>query len=220
MSGQPLVIWGMDLLEQGDNWETEGSTGAVQQEDWEQLFAPSTVFLEDEFASQLGLHHGETLSVTVKENVHELVVGRVVKSFGFHGGIQQQVLMDIASAQWLFGWLGQVHHVAIIPEAGVATASLIHELQSLLPETLQVSQSSWRNRQVESMLRAFQMNLTMLSGISLLVGIFLVYNTTAFSVVHHRQEIGILRSLGMERHIYYQAVSTLKLVCWVLSEVL
>jgi putative ABC transport system permease protein len=108
-------------------------------------------------------------------------------------------VMDIASAQWLFGWLGQLHHVAIIPEPDVATATLIQELQSLLPETIQVSQSSRRNRQVESMLRAFQMNLTMLSGISLLVGIFLVYNTTAFSVVHHRQEIGILRSLGMER---------------------
>ncbi|HNP31630.1 MAG TPA: FtsX-like permease family protein, partial [Nitrospirales bacterium] len=40
---------------------------------------------------------------------------------------------------------------------------------------------------------------TMLSGIALLVGVFLVYNTMAFSVAHHRREIGILRSLGMER---------------------
>ncbi len=199
LSGQPLLIWGMDLLEQGNNWEAQGSRGDWQEEDWEQLFAPSTVFLEEEFAHKLGLHQGHTFSVKVNEEVHELVVGRVVKSFGFHGGIQQQVVMDIASAQWLFGWLGQLQHVAIIPEPYVATGTLIQELQSLLPETLQVSQSSSRNRQVESMLRAFQMNLTMLSGISLLVGIFLVYNTTAFSVVHHRREIGILRSLGMER---------------------
>jgi putative ABC transport system permease protein len=49
------------------------------------------------------------------------------------------------------------------------------------------------------MLKAFQFNLTMLSGIALLVGVFLVYNTMAFSVALHRREIGILRSLGMER---------------------
>ena len=208
LSGRPLLIWGMDLLEQGKDWEVQGSTGGLSREDWEQLFAPTMVFLEEELAEKLGMGQGDILSVKVKGSVHQLIVGRVVGSFGLHGGVQQQVVMDIAAAQWMFGWLGRLHHVAIVPESGVAVSTLIQELQSTLPETIQVSQSSRRNRQVESMLRAFQMNLTMLSGISLLVGIFLVYNTTAFSVVHHRQEIGILRSLGMER----QSINTLFLL--------
>ncbi len=208
LSGGPLLIWGMDLLEQGKDWDVPGSTGVLQRENWEQLSSPTTVFLEEELAKKLGLHQGHTLSVKVNGEVHDLVVGRVMESFGLQGGMQQQVLMDIAAAQWLFEWLGRLHHVAIVPEPDVAVSTLIQELQSLLPENIQVSQSSRRNRQVESMLRAFQMNLTMLSGISLLVGIFLVYNTTAFSVVHHRQEIGILRSLGMER----QSITTLFLL--------
>jgi putative ABC transport system permease protein len=199
LSGRSLIIWGMDLLEQGKDWEAQGSTGVLQQDDWEQLFSPTTVFLEEEMANKVGLRQGQIFSVKVKGEVHDLVVGRVLKSSGLQGGVQQQVLMDIASAQLLFGWLGQLHHVAIIPESDVAISTLIQALQSALPENIQVRQSSRRNRQVESMLRAFQMNLTMLSGISLLVGLFLVYNATAFSVVHHRQEIGILRSLGMER---------------------
>jgi len=208
LSGRPLLIWGMDLLEEGKDWETQGWLGVLPQEDWEQLFASTTVFLEEELADKLGLGQGDIFLVKVKGNVHELVVGRVVGSFGLHGGVQQQVVMDIAAAQWMFGWLGRLHHVAIVPESGVALSTLIQELQSALPENIQVRESSRRNRQVESMLRAFQMNLTMLSGISLLVGIFLVYNTTAFSVVHHRQEIGILRSLGMER----QSITTLFLL--------
>lgn len=199
LSGHPLLIWGMDLLEQEKYWEGRGPTGIFSREDWEQLFSPTTVFLEEGLANKLGLSQGQIFPVKVKGTVHQLIVGRVVGSFGLHGGVQQQVLMDIAAAQWMFGWLGRLHHVAIVPESGVAISQLIQELRSLLPETIQVSQSSRRNRQVESMLHAFQMNLTMLSGISLLVGVFLVYNTTAFSVVHHRQEIGILRSLGMER---------------------
>ena len=199
LSGRPLLVWGVDILEHGKDWDVRGSTGAFQQDDWEQLFSPTTVFVEEELAKSLGLHQGGTLSVKVKGDVHDLVVGRVLESSGLQGGVQQQVLMDIAAAQWLFGWVGRLHHVAIVLEPDVAVSPFIQELQSVLPEDIHVRQASRRNRQVESMLRAFQMNLTMLSGISLLVGIFLVYNTTAFSVVHHRQEIGILRSLGMER---------------------
>ncbi len=208
LSGRSLLIWGVDLLEQGKDWEVQSSSGVLEQGEWEELFAPSTVFLEEELATTLGLRQGETVSVKIKGDVYDLAVGKVLKSSDLRGGGQQQVLMDIASAQWTFGWLGRLHHIAIISESGVSASRLIQELQSVLPETIQVSQSSRRNRQVESMLRAFQMNLTMLSGISLLVGIFLVYNTTAFSVVHHRQEIGILRSLGMER----SAITTLFLL--------
>jgi putative ABC transport system permease protein len=199
LSGRPLLIWGMDLLEQANDWKTNGSAGWGQQEDWEKMFSPSTVFLEEKLANKLEVRQGHTLSVKVKEDVHQLVVGRVLKSSGLYGGVQQQVLMDIASVQWLFGWLGRLHYVAIVPESHATFSTLIQDLPSVLPENIQVRQSSRRNQQVESMLRAFQLNLTMLSGISLLVGIFLVYNTTAFSVVQHRQEIGILRSLGMAR---------------------
>ena len=197
--GQSVVIWGIDLIEAQKDWEVESSQNAFSQEGWEQLFSPTTVFVEENFAKELGVVQGQRLSVNVRGVVHDLIVGKVVPSLGLGQAGQGQLVMDIAAAQWLFGWLGRLHHVAIVPESRVAIPNLIQELDAVLPEQLQVRQSSRRNQRVESMLRAFQMNLTMLSGISLLVGIFLVYNTTAFSVAHHRREIGILRSLGMER---------------------
>ena len=46
------------------------------------------------------------------------------------------------------------------------------------------------------MLRAFHFNLTALSWVALLVGLFLVYNTVAVSVIARREEIGTLRALG------------------------
>jgi putative ABC transport system permease protein len=199
LTGQSLVIWGVDLLAQGKEGQVQQLTNDEQQEDWEQLFSPATIFIDERFVQELSLRQGETLSVRVKGVVHDLIVGKILASSRFQQSVQQQALMDIASAQWEFGWLGRLHHVAIVLEPGVAVSPFIQELQSGLPENIQVRAASRRNRQVESMLQAFQMNLTMLSGISLLVGIFLVYNTTAFSVVHHRREIGILRSLGMER---------------------
>ena len=60
-----------------------------------------------------------------------------------------------------------------------------HALESNgLPDGLTVQRPSRRGRQVEQMLAAFQLNLTALSYIALLVGLFLIYNTVSASVVH------------------------------------
>ena len=76
----------------------------------------------------------------------------------------------------------------------------MQELQDRLPKRIFMSAGPpQRNQQVESMLKVFQFNLTVLSTVGLLVGLFLVYNTISFSVVQHRREIGILRTLGMSQ---------------------
>ena len=49
------------------------------------------------------------------------------------------------------------------------------------------------------MLAAFHLNLTALSYVALLVGLFLVYNTVSTSVITRREEIGTLRALGVTR---------------------
>ena len=46
---------------------------------------------------------------------------------------------------------------------------------------------------------ALQLNLQAMSLVSLLVGMFLIYNTIEASVIRRRHEIGILRSLGVTR---------------------
>jgi putative ABC transport system permease protein len=49
------------------------------------------------------------------------------------------------------------------------------------------------------MIRAFQWNLTALSLLALVVGMFLIYQTAAFSVVQQRPLIGCLRAIGVTR---------------------
>ena len=60
--------------------------------------------------------------------------------------------------------------------------------------------------QIEKMLQAFHFNLTALSYIALLVGLFLIYNTISVSVISRREEIGILRALGVARRTSCRAV--------------
>lgn len=49
-----------------------------------------------------------------------------------------------------------------------------------------------------TMTRAFRLNLTVLSGLALLVGLYLITQALEAAVVRRRQEIGVLRSLGIE----------------------
>src|SRR5215475_16071493 len=56
-----------------------------------------------------------------------------------------------------------------------------------------------RTQAIEQMTAAFELNLTALSLLALVVGMFLIYNTITFSVVQRRGLIGTLRCLGVTR---------------------
>jgi putative ABC transport system permease protein len=66
-----------------------------------------------------------------------------------------------------------------------------------------VQRSDTRTQTVEQMTRAFELNLTALSLLALVVGAFLIYNTMTFSIVQRRNLIGRLRALGVtQRQIF------------------
>ncbi len=84
---------------------------------WKQVFSPQTVFLGKEFARELGLSEGQTLTVTSQGISHDLIVGGLLRSSdALLQGTERQAIMDIAAAQWLFGWLGRLHSIAVVPE--------------------------------------------------------------------------------------------------------
>jgi putative ABC transport system permease protein len=58
------------------------------------------------------------------------------------------------------------------------------------------------------MTSAFRVNLTALSLLALVVGLFLIYNTITFSVVQRRPLFGVLRSLGAtRREVFFLVLS-------------
>src|SRR2546422_7451889 len=63
-----------------------------------------------------------------------------------------------------------------------------------------VAAPAQRTEEVEKMVGGFELNLAAMSLLSLIVGMFLIYNTVSASVARRRREIGILRSLGVTRN--------------------
>ena len=56
------------------------------------------------------------------------------------------------------------------------------------------------------MTAAFELNLTALSLLALIVGMFLIYNTVTFSVVQRRPMFAILRCLGVTGKQLFQLI--------------
>ena len=107
------------------------------------------------------------------------------------------VVMDIAAAQITFGMVGKVDRIDIVTDEQ-RPSTMWHGVYGLFCRPMSsVERPANRTRQVEQMVRAFRLNLTVLSWVGLLVGMFLIYNTMAFAVAQRRREIGIYRAIGM-----------------------
>ena len=161
---------------------------------------PALVITTEIFARRYGLRVNDALELAIGDERKSFVIRGLLRSEGPARVLDGNfVLMDIAAAQWAFDRLGRVDRVEIRLPAGRNVADAERLLSSRLPPGLTVQRPARRGEQVETMLRAFHFNLAALSYVALLVGLFLVYNTVAVSVIARREEIGVLRAVGASR---------------------
>ena len=105
------------------------------------------------------------------------------------------ILTDIATAQYFSGTRGKLTQIDLILPNHFDSKVL----SDALPVGTLLITSEIRSSQVAEMTAAFQINLTALSLLALLVGIFLIYNAMTFSVVQRRSLFGTLRTIGYTR---------------------
>ena len=89
----------------------------------------------------------------------------------------------------------------ILPDDGALAA-----VQAVLPAGTEVRPASTQAATLETMTAAFRLNLTALSLLALVVGVFLIYNTVTFAVVQRRRVLGTYRALGVTRREVFGAV--------------
>jgi putative ABC transport system permease protein len=76
-------------------------------------------------------------------------------------------------------------------------------LDATLPPGLQIQPASEQQSTLEQLTEAFELNLQALSLLGLVVGMFLIYNATMFTVLQRRHILGIFRTLGAtDRQIF------------------
>ncbi|NMC78450.1 MAG: FtsX-like permease family protein, partial [Chloroflexi bacterium] len=163
------------------------------------LTRPGAVLLSAELADGYGLQPGQEFDIEMAGRTQTVFVAGLLHPADrlSQRALDGLILADIATAQELTGRLGQLDRIDLIlpPDQ----PELAQELQSELPPTVYLAPAAARQGAVEQMTAAFRLNLTALSLLALVVGLFLIYNTMTFSVVQRRPLFGIMRCLGVTR---------------------
>ena len=158
------------------------------------------VVLTQAFSDKYGLEVGDAVAMVVGDRTTTLRLAAVLANDGpaqVLGG--NFALMDIAAAQWALDRFGFVDRLDIRVHEDLDIAEAEQDISAQLPAGLDVGRPGRRGAEVERMLRAFHFNLTALSFVALLVGLFLVYNTVSVSVITRQNEIGMLRTMGVSQ---------------------
>jgi putative ABC transport system permease protein len=165
------------------------------------LTSADSVVITEKLSTRRNYPLGSTLRLMIGDRVLPLIVRGVLKNEGPARVLDGNfIMMDIAAAQLAFDRLGRVDRLDVLLSDGLELQASVEAIAARLPAGLTAQRPGRRGEQVETMLAAFHSNLTALSWIALIVGLFLVYNTVTISVVARRQEIGTLRALGLTRN--------------------
>src|SRR6185436_14049668 len=193
---QPLRLLGIDPFAESPFRSYLSGTGG-QAAGLQQLFVePNTVAVGAGLADRYGLKIGDPLRLQLSDRFITVTVASLLTppDANSRRALDGVVLADIATAQELMGLTnpGRLTRIDLI-----LTTEEAATLAPRLPAGISLLPASEQSNTVAQLTAAFQLNLTALSLLALVVGMFLIYNTVMFSVVQRRAIFGTLRALGV-----------------------
>ncbi len=184
------------------------------QSDWQQHYEdgdslrlmtePNTVLISRHTAQKMQLQIGDPFTITTDTGQHVLKIIDWLPENDARELFEHLIITDIATAQELLGLVGKLSAIDVL--IADQQAEKIQRIRVALPADVLLMPL---NKQIESlrqMTHAFSINLTALGLLSLLVGLFLIYNTMTFLVIQRRRLIASLRSIGVTRQQIFQLI--------------
>lgn len=193
---QPLRLLGVDPLAEGPFRSYLSSAGGNLGSLAQLMAKPGTVAIGAGLADRYRLKIGDPLRVRLNDRIAAVTIASILtpQDAANRRALDGLLLADISTAQELLGLAqpGSLSHIDLIlsPEEAAALAAR-------LPTDLRLAPASEQSSTVAQLGAAFQLNLSALSLLALVVGMFLIYNTVMFSVVQRRSVFGTLRTLGV-----------------------
>jgi len=198
-TGRTLRLIGVDPFLERSFRGADGLGGTF--ETWRRLFAePNTLVLGSAASAELGLKQGDPVRLMSGRGTSSC---RIIDVQARHGlaGIDGGLvaLGDLATVQEISGQLHRVDRVNLV----LASESQPRAIAALLPEGVSLDRSSQQRQTGTDMVQAYDFNLTMLSFVSLFVGMFLVYSVVALNAASRRFQVAVLRSIGASRRLVF-----------------
>jgi putative ABC transport system permease protein len=167
---------------------------------------PNSVLISEKTAQLLGKHINDRITVVTGQGEQWL---KIIGFIPVTNAVSEQVLAkliisDIATAQELLDLPGRLSSIDVLIAKGESKA--VAEIQSILPGNALIVSVDSQEQSMREMTRAFSIDLKALALLSLLVGMFLIYNTMTFLILQRRRLIGSLRLLGVTRKQIFKLI--------------
>jgi putative ABC transport system permease protein len=174
------------------------------------LSEPATGIISEQTARRAQVQVGDTLPLIVNGQRRAIrIVGLLqAPDEASRRALDGTLICDIATAQELLGQVGRLSRIDLILPEDAAGEQAQAAIAALLPSGTEILRPATRTQAIEQLSRAFEINLTALSLLALVVGMFLIYNTVTFSVVQRRGLLGTLRCLGVTRREIFVLILT------------
>jgi putative ABC transport system permease protein len=196
-----LLVLGVDFL--GDTFFLPFAQAGEHQVVEDPLaFAndPTAVLVSKKLAGDRGLKVGDPLPLVTTTGVTNFYVRGILEDEGPASSFGGQVLvMFIDAAQVSFSRGYAVDRIDVVVKEGYAVADVKARIETMLNQRATVEAPHGRAQRLVGALWTFRTGLNMSGGISLGVGMFLIYNAVSIAVAQRRKEVGTLRALGVTR---------------------
>jgi putative ABC transport system permease protein len=196
-----LLILGVDTTGDQQLRQYEFDQSATQVADpLTYLAQPNSILVSQAFADRHGLKIGDHMPVFTAHGKMDFAVEGIFKPTGvgevFGGNI---AVMDIYSAQVVFGRGHNFDRIDLMNEPGVAVSDVQKQLRQRLPVGIEVDRPEMKGQSLENAVTAMRVGMLLTSYIALLVGLYIIFNSFTIAVNQRWKEIGILRAVGVER---------------------
>lgn len=208
---EPLRLLGLDLVQLRSALLESGDEAALPTDAafWQMLDDDHHILLSGDYAAAAGLAVGDRVSGWLDQTELELQLHAVLPAYRGKVPLPPRLaIMDLGALERSHG-LKAVSRVEVVVAAaragaarGVASdvalvAAVGDRLREVLPAVWVVSSGNRQQQDGAEMTAAFRLNLTVLSLIALLVGLYLIAQALDATVSRRRREIATLRSLGL-----------------------
>ncbi len=170
------------------------------------LSEPNTALMSEQSAQRLHLKINDDFTVMADSREQRL---KVIGLLAPDNAVSEQVLArllitDIATAQEVLGLFGRLSSIEVVLDKN--RPEILAQIGKVLPANALLISTDSQSQSMREMTRAFSINLKAMGLLSLLVGMFLIYNTMTFLVVQRRRLIGSLRAIGVTRRQIFKLI--------------
>ncbi len=197
---ETLVVLGVDLLRESSVRAYATTNDKVIDDPLTFLNQPDSLILTTTFAEKHHLGLNEKIRLATASGSKWFTIRGLLKPEGpakAYGG--NLGIMDIDGAREQFGKKGKVDRIDIVPDPKFPIQTVRASLERTFKPLLQVESPESQAESLKGLVEGYQALLSFVGVLALIVGLFLVINTTNIAIAERRKEFGILRAIGATR---------------------